>query len=440
MSYTSHMLGRWSQGFCSAKYLPTKRGFSSFYGTWASGGDHDNHIASADPRSPLSTLGYDFHEDDTTLLGSIRYNKVDLMVERFTEILNKHFKIERGWFSGYPTGRVEYKTGPSIKPFFVMLNFDNLKLPLNPEDRFRQMYRYQKDEKRKQFLASISKLDDAIGKVLSDIRRFYRFDDSEEKELFDDTVIIFSSTSGGLSSGPVTSGSSSSPLRGHQGDMLEGGTKVPAFIANVGAKGRKDSLVHITDWLPTIYAGVAGGNEKDLEDLDGVNQIDVIRGKSEDLRTEILYDIANFNATNYKYTHVTAVDWPENFELTGAFGATLRVGNFKLSIGCNTLLGCTRNYNSTWEGNTSNTRMVLYDISKDPEEKTNLAEEEDYKAKVEEMANRLRWHTERAVKPIHAEFENSGLPLYSFPPGQFFTGWCDDSKYDEYKSVNQTSV
>ena len=437
MSYTSHMLGRWSQGFCSAKYLPTQRGFASFYGTWASGGDHFNHIASADPRSPLSTLGYDFHQDETTLLGNIRYNKIDLLVERFTEILNQNFKIERGFFSGYPTGRVEYKPN-SIDPFFIMLNFDNLKLP-SPEARFLEMYPYQKDEKRKQYLASISNLDDAVGKVLSDIRRFYRKEGSEEKDLFDDTVIIFTSTSSGLSSGPVTSGSSNSPHRGHQGDMLEGGTKVPAFIANIGARGRRDALVHVSDWLPTIYSGIAGGNELDFEDIDGVNQMDVIRGKSEDLRTEILYDIANFNSSNYKYTHVTSQEWPENFEFSGAFGATLRVGNFKLSLGCNTLLGCTRNYNSTWEGNTNNNKVVLYNLDKDPEEENDLSEEEEYEDKVKEMTDRLRWHTQRAVKPVHADFENNGLPLYSFPPGQFFTGWCDDSKYEAYKSVNQTT-
>ena len=33
--------------------------------------------------SPLTTLGYDFHEGDSTLLGNIRYNKMDLLVDRF---------------------------------------------------------------------------------------------------------------------------------------------------------------------------------------------------------------------------------------------------------------------------------------------------------------------------------------------------------------------
>ena len=65
------------------------------------------------------------------------------------------------------------------------------------------------------------------------------------------------------------------------GDLLEGGTRVPAFVSNLDkvfqkiknmtifpvssklyleqASGTMKSLFHITDWLPTIVQGVAGG-------------------------------------------------------------------------------------------------------------------------------------------------------------------------------------
>ena len=441
MGYTSHMLGRWNQGFCSSKYLPTNRGFSSFYGTWASGGDHYNHIASADPRSPFTSLGYDFHQDEDTLLGNIRYNKIDLLVEKFSEIMYQHFNIEKGLFGlgGYPEGKLEYTFNAS-SPFFVLLNFDNLKLPLNPEERFEAMYPYQSDETRKKYLASLSNLDDAIGRIISNIRRFYYTEGTKEKNLFDDTVIIFTSTSSGLSGGPVYSGSSSAPLAGQQGDMLEGGCKVPSFVTNIGTSGHVSSLVHISDWLPTIYAGLAAGNQNEFSDIDGINQIDVLHSMSEPMRTEILYDIANFNSSGYKYTHVTPPDWPENFEFSGAFGASLRIGDFKLSVGCNTLLGCTRNYNTTWSGNTVNTRIVLINLKDDPREENNLAEEEEFEDKVAEMSARLLWHVQRSVEPLHADFENNGLPIYSFPPGQFFTGWCDEAKYDTYKNVTNITV
>ena len=124
-------------------------------------------------------------------MGNIRYNKIDLLVEKFSEKLYEHFKIEKSWFSGYPTGRVEYKRNAST-PFFIMMNFDNLKLPLNPEERFEEMYPYQDDETRKKYLASISNLDDAIGRIVSDLRRFYSTEGEKKTSLFDDTVIIIS--------------------------------------------------------------------------------------------------------------------------------------------------------------------------------------------------------------------------------------------------------
>lgn len=424
--------------------MPTNRGFSSFYGNWASGSDHYNHIASADPRSPLTTLGFDFHDDENSIFGNIRYNKVDLMVDRFTEKLNEHLNIQQGLFGfgGYPTGKVQYTRNES-NPFFFLLNFDTLKLPLNPEDKFREMYPYQDSDTRKDYLAAISQIDDAIGNIMADLRRFYTIDENKtEKTLFKDTIIIFSSTSAGHSSktGPVYSGSSSNPLRGQQGDLLEGGCRVPAFIANIGASGHDKSLFHISDWLPTIYSGLAGGNQNDIFDLDGVNQIDVIRGVSEPLRTEVLYDIVNFNVTNFGYTHVTSPDWPDNIVLTGSFGASLRKGSYKLALGCNTLLGCSRNYNTTWDGNTDNDRVVLYNLDEDPEEAEDLSEDEDYADIIEDLTKRLSWHLDRAVTPLHADFENAGLPLYSFPPGQFHTDWCDDTKYDSFKNVTQSTV
>ena len=47
-------------------------------------------------RSPLTTLGYDFHEGDSTLLGNIRYNKMDLLVDRF--LVSTYFWISQIFF------------------------------------------------------------------------------------------------------------------------------------------------------------------------------------------------------------------------------------------------------------------------------------------------------------------------------------------------------
>ena len=430
LGYESHLIGRWSQGFCSQKYLPTERGFKSFYGTWTEGGDHLNHLSSADPKSALTSLGYDFHEDESISLGNIGYSTVDLMVDKFAALLYQHFNIEAGFFSGFPTGNIELTD--DAKPLFTLLSFDNLKLPLQPEEKFQEMYPYQQDQQRKNFLASVSNLDDAVGKMVANLKRFYRKVGGQERSIFEDTVIIFTSLSGGDSVGPLPSGSSNFPHRGGSGDLLEGGTRVPSFITNINTTGTVTTMFHISDWLPSIFTGIGGGNENNLTYIDGHNQLDVFRGNSEPLRSEILYDIANFNETDY--THVTSNEWPDNLVMTGAFGAALRVGDFKLSVGCSTRLGCARNYNATWEGNTSNKRVELYDLARDPEEKNDISEDPDNKATVDQLFKRIQFHLKRAVTPLHKEFESSGLPLYSFPPGQFYTGWCDVEKYENIKN------
>ena len=54
----------------------------------------------------------------------------------------------------------------------------------------------------------------------------------------------------------------------------EGGTRTPALIANkklfgFQAGGRVPTLVHVSDWLPTVLEAV--GSKDDLSLLDGVS-------------------------------------------------------------------------------------------------------------------------------------------------------------------------
>ena len=54
----------------------------------------------------------------------------------------------------------------------------------------------------------------------------------------------------------------------------------------------------------------------------------------------MLYEIANFTRSEYNHTRANA---PEvEFQLSGAVGAAIRVDDYKLIIGCETLAGCAR--------------------------------------------------------------------------------------------------
>ena len=104
----------------------------------------------------------------------------------------------------------------------------------------------------------VSAIDDSIGEIVENIKIFVYQKDGVERNIFEDTVFIFSSDNGGMSAGLGYGGASNSPLRGRKGDTWEGGCRVPSFITNIGVTGTHDQMFHITDWLPTIYSGILG--------------------------------------------------------------------------------------------------------------------------------------------------------------------------------------
>ena len=55
---------------------------------------------------------------------------------------------------------------------------------------------------------------------------------------------------------------------------------------------------------------------------------------------QVLYDVANFLAVSYNHSSPSPA--PEDFQLTGATGAALRVKGLKIVKGCSTLAGCAR--------------------------------------------------------------------------------------------------
>eukprot|EP00091_Calanus_sinicus_P025021 TRINITY_DN9306_c0_g1_i1.p1 TRINITY_DN9306_c0_g1~~TRINITY_DN9306_c0_g1_i1.p1 ORF type:complete len:369 (+),score=79.30 TRINITY_DN9306_c0_g1_i1:311-1417(+) len=318
-------------------------------------------------------------------------------------------------------GEVEMENYNASNPFFLYLAYQNVHAPLDVQPEYEALYPDEEDPSRKTYLGMASAVDDSVGRIVNHLKRFIYTQDGAKKNLFDDTVFIFSSDNGGMSQGLGYAGGSNFPLRGRKGDTWEGGCRVPAFITNINQTGIHDDMFHFTDWLPTIYSGLLGGNAEDLGDIDGVNQWEVLQKTKEPVRTEMLYDIANFQNTNF--TYFMTPSWPADFIISGAFGAAIRVADYKLIVGCSTIIGCARNYNETWNGNTDIDRTLLFDLSVDPEEQMDLAEA--LPEVVADLRAKLEVHVTKAVKPIHLPDDPTGLPNNHFPPGQFFTGWCE---------------
>lgn len=115
----------------------------------------------------------------------------------------------------------------------------------------------------------VKQMDDAVGVVL---------DKLEELGLDKNTIVIFTSDNGGVSSGDSYS-TSNLPFRGGKGRQWEGGLRVPLFVSIPGSRHKgvvNDTPVCTVDMFTTIldYAGV-----KCPDGVDGVSIRPLIKGR-----------------------------------------------------------------------------------------------------------------------------------------------------------------
>ncbi|KAH8056304.1 sulfuric ester hydrolase [Aureococcus anophagefferens] len=126
--------------------------------------------------------------------------------------------------------------------------------------------------------AALYALDAAVDKILGAF---------EERGL-DDVLVIFSSDNGAQVSSAMHTGAGGSnfPLRGEKMTPWEGAVRLPSFVH--WARGLPESakgttymgLVHVTDWVPTILAGVLGRGDLVPAGADGVDQWAALAGEA----------------------------------------------------------------------------------------------------------------------------------------------------------------
>ncbi|MCR9244785.1 MAG: sulfatase [bacterium] len=112
------------------------------------------------------------------------------------------------------------------------------------------------------YAAMVEAMDAAVGKVL---------DELEEQGLADDTIVVFTSDNGGLSTSEG-SPTSNMPLRGGKGWLYEGGIREPWFVRVPGmtpAGATSGTPVCSIDLLPTVLELV--GAEAPAHEIDGVS-------------------------------------------------------------------------------------------------------------------------------------------------------------------------
>jgi len=134
-------------------------------------------------------------------------------------------------------------------------------------------------------------------------------------KLGQNTVVVVTPDNGGS----VWFGGLNAPLRSGKLTPFEGGVRVPAIALDLSGKrvmggGKIEHLVHISDWLPTFleWANAPASNQLGL---DGVSQADTLVG-GKAARTEVLLEL---------FSSLQSHD--------GSESASYRSGKFKLIAG-----------------------------------------------------------------------------------------------------------
>lgn len=322
--YTTHISGKWHMGSPPA-FTPMKYGFTSSYGYFAGQIDPYTHYYKTGEKS--------WHRNDGFL--NETGHATDLITDDAVRVIKaKH-----------------------TQPFFLYVAYSVPHFPLKEPAKWLSMYPEIKEASRRWFAASVTHMDDGIGKIVSAL---------DKTGLRKDTLFVFVSDNGGQKSWhsdtqyrgryaglPHTVLGNNLPLRGWKGECYEGGIRVPGFVnwPHRLTPGRVEAPVHIVDWMPTL-CHLAGFEQEQPLQWDGQNIWPVITGEAAKPAERILY---------WKTPAASAV----------------RKGDWKLIV------------------SSRNGRSELFHIAKDPNEKNDLAKQEsgrelELRALLKQIASRDR--------------------------------------------------
>lgn len=348
--YATCFAGKWHLG-PTPEFWPTKQGFDVNIGGHGRGMPRSFFSPYHNPR--LSNGPEGEHLADRLAADSVRFieSSKDNPFFLYLSFYSVHTPLQ-----GKPDLVAKYRTkaaglpSPEADP-----EFGNEEQVWQPGGRKGSTRRVRIRQRHAVYGAMMESMDTAVGRVL---------DALEEHELTSNTIVVFMSDNGGLSTSEG-SPTSNLPLRGGKGWLYEGGIREPYMIAAPGV-ARPGSVcdhpVTSTDFYPTLLA-LAGLPPRPSQHLDGCSLVPLLRDPSARLTRKSLH---------WHYPH---------YSNQGGFpGGAIRQGDYKLI--------------ERFEDG----RVHLYNLEDDLGEKKDLADQEP--ARVEAMRRDLHaWY-----KKVDAKF------------------------------------
>ncbi|VVC38318.1 Alkaline-phosphatase-like, core domain,Alkaline phosphatase-like, alpha/beta/alpha,Sulfatase, N- [Cinara cedri] len=313
LGYTTRAVGKWHLGFFRSAYTPTRRGFDSHFGYYTGFVGYYDYILQDTYRDFGEFSGFDLRRNDSFVWDAVGKYATDVFTDEAVRLI---------------------KEQPANRPLFMYLAHlavhtgnkgKYLEAPQSEINKFKHIA----DPNRRTYAAMVSKLDESVGRVVQAL---------EAKNMLHNTIIVLMSDNGSPSYddsgrnfppnvGITANWGSNFPYRGVKNTLWQGGVKsasliwTPRFQQNPRVS---QQLMHITDWLPTLYSA-AGGNPGYLpKDMDGLDQW---MSLTMDLPSRRNYLLLNIDE-KLRYAGIVKDNWKlivgstANGSLDGFFGTT----------------------------------------------------------------------------------------------------------------------
>lgn len=313
--YQTNLVGKWHLGLAE-ECRPNRNGYDYFYGFMAGCIDYYSHIFYWGMADGHTNPTHDLWENEREIYDNGEY---------FTDLVTRK-AVERI--------RV---CGQKEEPFFLFVGYNAPHYPMHAPRKYMDRFAHLPWD-RQVMAAMISAVDDGVGDIVDELKR---------QEIYENTCIFYQSDNGPSRESRNWMDGREDPyygglpggLKGHKYSLFEGGIRVPGIFSYPG-KVPGNQVIHepcgAMDIFPTLLKE-AGGNPGDYE-LDGRDIMEVMTQGASSPHREIFWEMEEQTA--------------------------VRRGDYKLVL--NGVLE---------EGEGIQDSVFLSDLSKDPSESRNLAEE-----------------------------------------------------------------
>ncbi|GBG25002.1 Arylsulfatase B [Hondaea fermentalgiana] len=429
--YATHMIGKWHLGHHKWEYLPTYRGFDSFYGFLTDGGCYYMGRSTGN----FKTYRFWFH-----------------YLEMKAPKCNVESCVRIPWEAQnqYSTENLSNKAVQAIsrhaesfsdKPLFLYLAYQGVAAgfpqPNQVPPHFAEPYAKRiKSPTRRQFAAMLSALDQGIGNVTHALQ-LNGFNE-------DNTLIIISTDTGGPVDTEDAVGSSNQPLRGGRHSLFEGGVRGTAFLAGYGVSTKNRSvykgLMHIADWFATI-ADVAGFPIKSSKRLDSLSHWTHLSGSALDATSAVRSEVVLGNVSE---SYGTGFAMIVDEQGTKDESATAGPKQWKIVAG-------SAGYPFTWSDSNPQPHQrekgyqppssksckhgyCLYELLSDPYEQNDLATDPAYTNVLANLRTKLHAELETS-HTIVPDCTKAPVEKYEQHVVHVWYPYCDDTSHSTFPTI-----